>query len=146
MKVLIMPRARGKTHNAILESAKTQAIIICTGSKEAQKVKKLALSLNVDIPEPLSYMDANIKLKGISRKIIIDNLSDVLFGIFGKEIHAVTINGSSQEEICELSIGRNQRFSWYKTGCGRELQAIGGQWPFTFCPFCGRKLSQEKIC
>ena len=97
MKVLSRCRGGGKTFQSIVESGRSQAVIVCATEIEANRVMREAEIMGVKISKPLSCAFARERLMGHHSGIIIDNLDWVLQSFLGSSVHAVTIDGPPAE-------------------------------------------------
>lgn len=94
MKILAKQRHEGKTYEAIMESQRTGAVIVCGSEKEAERVKRIArYELKIEIPDPISCYKASRDLMGKHQDVIIDNLEWILHNFIGpNNIHGITID------------------------------------------------------
>ena len=89
MKIYRRDRQKGKTTKLIRESHDTWIYIICANRQRAENISKLAMKLDIDIPYPITVSELPIKSNFI-RKVLVDDVEDVLFSIIGKEIITCT--------------------------------------------------------
>ena len=96
-KIIIKPRACGKTHNIVKRSSKDGGIIICSDRQEVNYIKDLAHYHQMTIPEPFTIKQVNDgKTLGLStRSYHVDNVDRVLCSLLGYRgpINTISING-----------------------------------------------------
>lgn len=97
MKILSRPRRYGKTYQAVLESAKSRARIVTLDNNEAARIKRMALDLGLNIPEPLSMSDAYHKNAGRRERVIVDNVDWVMRTLLNAHVHGITVDGPPAE-------------------------------------------------
>jgi hypothetical protein len=95
MKLDIRKRRTGKTHDLIVESAKTGYPIVCAYSSEVDHIKDQARAMNLEIPDPCAIGNVG-SLKGRCKAVLIDELVSCLHQMIGKRIHHIT---ASQEDF-----------------------------------------------
>lgn len=100
MKKIIKPRGKGKTTELIKLSAKTNTYILVANRMRQIAVAKLAHSMNIDIPYPVTvedYMRTHFRGSFI-KNILIDDADAVLQSIFNTVvIDAITITETESE-------------------------------------------------
>lgn len=94
MKKIIKPRGKGKTTELIKLSAKTNTYILVANMKRQKEVARLADSMNMIIPYPVTledYMRTQFRGSFINH-ILIDDADDILQRFFNTVvIDAITI-------------------------------------------------------
>lgn len=94
MKKILTPRATGKTHSLIVESAKTGSYIVCANKIESERIKQRARELELSIPQPITYSEFLRKqyygagIKGF----LIDNADRLLQAMTPVPVHTITMN------------------------------------------------------
>ena len=88
MKIFNMPRQSGKTTQAIRESNRTGKVIVTSNYESVNQIKRMAERLQLEIPEPICYLDMYKSKLGIcqcDRPIgyIIDDFHRVLRQLTG---------------------------------------------------------------
>ena len=100
-KIICRPLRGGKTHEAIKQSAKTGATIVCFNQEEADRVWTMAEHLGLAIPVPLCINDFPQKTRGIKGSFIVDNADKILEHLMQHPIEALTLTSSTN--IKEIS-------------------------------------------
>lgn len=109
MKTIIGDRGTGKTTELIKISAKTQNYIVCAGFREAAGIEKMAKSMNLKIPFPITYYEF-LERKYYSKNIngfLIDDL-ERFFQVISTRvpINAITINNTPPNELPVQNIAK----------------------------------------
>jgi len=91
MKIFSMKRGTGKTTLLIIISHFTNARIITATKTSAKYVQNLANKMNFSITKPMSWYEY-YECKDIKgEKILIDELDNILYNIFGSLVLAATL-------------------------------------------------------
>lgn len=80
MDKIILARRKGKTTELIKRSAATNEYIVCQTMAEAQIICRNARSMNLSIPQPISYsefIDGRYHGRGI-KGFLVDNIEKLL--------------------------------------------------------------------
>ena len=94
MKKIFKPRGKGKTTELIKLSAKTNTYILVANKKRQKEVARLAESMGMIIPYPVTLEDyMRTQFRGsFIKHILIDDADDILQNIFNTVvIDAITI-------------------------------------------------------
>lgn len=78
MKVFCKGRGKGKTTALVMTSAVTGARIIVSNESQKKIIKEIADKLNIDIPEPLTWIEQKQFRAFYKDGILIDNLEMML--------------------------------------------------------------------
>jgi hypothetical protein len=97
MKILLRPRACGKTYEAVLESSRSGATIVCATDAEKKRIESIARTAGLGIPSPLSCQETFTKLQGRHASVIVDNADWVLRMFLGADVHGITVEGPPAE-------------------------------------------------
>jgi hypothetical protein len=96
IKLDIRKRGTGKTHDLVVESARTGFPIVCNCSNEADRIKEYAIILKLEIPDPCSIGSIHcLRGRGV-KGVLIDELISCLNQVIGIRIHHIT---ASQEDF-----------------------------------------------
>ena len=108
MKIYDMDRDTGKTSLLIQISATRGARIITATEAHAKYIKHMALNMNRDIPEPMSYNKYSHLRQITDEEILIDELDFLLQSFFphNKLIAATRSSSEYKDEYYELDIER----------------------------------------
>lgn len=88
---ILTPRGSGKTTRLIKISAETKYPIVCVSENAAKEISDKAISLGIDIPQPVSFHSCKEGFLGKSvRGILIDNVELLLRHLAGVPVIAVT--------------------------------------------------------
>jgi len=93
MEVIVAESSGGKTTELIQRSAETGAVIVCTNVAAQGNILRLAFSMGVKIPDPVTY--SKLVTHGYNRNehkngILIDDLDCMINDIFGNNVIAAT--------------------------------------------------------
>ena len=102
MKIIVRPRQMGKTTELILIAEKTQATIICRKCETAKSVKRMALEMGCNIPEPTSYTNT----KNIEGNFLIDNADWILSAFLKIPQHLIV--GIAMDGVPEIDWDERQ--------------------------------------
>jgi len=89
-------RRTGKTTALIKLSSETQKIIICPNQKNVKLIKKMAIDMNLKIPNPLTIEDVVFRQvnKGFTRNgVLVDDADVCLSMICNDFVVGITITG-----------------------------------------------------
>ena len=78
MRLFCKGRGKGKTTALVMTSAVTGARIVVSNESQKKTIKEIANKLNVDIPEPLTYVEQRQFRAFYKDGILIDNLEMIL--------------------------------------------------------------------
>lgn len=95
MKILQRPRQAGKTTEAMLESARTGAVIVCKDSREVNRILNQALLLGLKIPVPIPLFKVEDYVAGRRVDLIVDDTEVALQYFLRRPVVAVTFTGTS---------------------------------------------------
>lgn len=91
-------RMTGKTTTLVKLSATTKQHIVCGDASRARNIKRIAESLGVSIPEPVTpagAMRGALRLSQTDRDngVLVDDLDYVLSAFLGTHVTDATLNG-----------------------------------------------------
>ena len=101
MKIIAKPRCTGKTTELIKISARTNTYILVLNGKRQKEVARLADSMNMIIPYPITLEDyMRTQFRGsFIKHILIDDADDILQRFFNTVmIDAITITEANNED------------------------------------------------
>lgn len=99
MKILRMDRGAGKTFYLIKLSAILDSPIICTTEQSKKYILDKAREMGLEIPEPIVVNRINFDpvMGGRKENLLIDDLDEVLKGLFGNNVIVATTSESILE-------------------------------------------------
>ena len=106
MDIIFKPRATGKTHDAVLLSAKTGATMVYHRRGYVQHALDIAKKIGVTIPNPISYKD--LRGLNIHNGIILDDFEYTIQDIIPQKIISITMNDKNSSMFSQGTIINKQ--------------------------------------
>jgi DNA-binding LacI/PurR family transcriptional regulator len=94
MNLHITKRGAGKTQNAILESSRTNHVIICINDIEKRRILSIAKEMGLEIPQPVTFDDYKRKsyLGRSIRGFIMDNADIFIQSFSNIQVNSMTVS------------------------------------------------------
>lgn len=108
MKQLIGGRGTGKTTKLIYQSAWSGAVIITATDRAAGYIEYMAKQLHLDIPKPMSILEAKQNRGALPQAVLIDELDAVISQMLAPvyRIEGYSISLEDKNDGCNK--GRNE--------------------------------------
>ena len=109
-KVIIGDRLTGRTTELVRDSARLNAPILCIKKSDIWKIKDIADQLQLEIPNPIIYVDKqSLRGRELPNGVIIDNIDQFLQSVIGNniDIKEISLNLNAFTDIKLLT--KNQQ-------------------------------------
>ena len=94
-KVIIGDRLTGRTTELVRDSARLNAPILCIKKSDIWKIKDIADQLQLEIPDPIIYVDKqSLRGRELPNGVIIDDIDQFLRSVIGinVDIKEISLN------------------------------------------------------
>jgi hypothetical protein len=98
IKIILRPRAGGKTTELIKFAAEHNLVIACSTTRQCKLVAEMAEAMKCQILSPIRIQDVSHRLQGLRvAGIAVDNVSSCLTALIGEQVAAITETGENND-------------------------------------------------